>query len=213
MISLGTDAVRRVLCLGAHSDDIEIGCGGTIRHLLARRPDLEVRWVVLSAEGHRAEEARRSAAAILGPGRESAVELAEFHDGHFPAQSVAIKARLEAIKAAGPRPDLILCTHREDAHQDHRTLAELTWTTFRDDLVLEYEIPKYDGDLGRPGVFVPLDEALARAKVEHLMAQFESQQAKPWYTADLFWSILRLRGVECRARFAEAFHVRKLVLA
>ncbi len=212
MIALGGGAIQRLLCLGAHADDIEIGCGATVRHLLETQPGLEVRWVVLSAEGGRAAEARRSAAGILGPSREAAVELAEFHDGHFPSQSVAIKAHLEAVKAAGPAPDLILVTHREDAHQDHRLLAELTWTTFRDHLVLEYEIPKYDGDLGRPNVYVQLSEEQGRAKVDHLMAQFESQQDKPWYTADLFWSLLRLRGVECRARFAEAFHARKLVI-
>jgi LmbE family N-acetylglucosaminyl deacetylase len=213
VIALEARRIRRLLCLGAHSDDIEIGAGGTIRHLLAANPELEVRWVVLSAEGHRAEEARRSAAALLGPGREAAVELSELQDGHFPEQRREVKRRLEELRETGPPPDLILCTHREDAHQDHRTLAELAWTTFRDHLVLEYEVPKYDGDLGRPSVYVPLADELARAKVEHLMAQFESQRTKPWYTADVFWALLRLRGVECREPFAEAFHARKLVIS
>jgi LmbE family N-acetylglucosaminyl deacetylase len=204
--------IGRVLCMGAHADDIEIGCGGTIRHLLAERPDLEVRWVVLSAEGARAEEARRSAAGILGPGHESAVELGQFEDGHFPSQLAAIKGWMEALRDR-PSPDLILCPHRADMHQDHRLLGELAWATFRDNLILEYEVPKYEGDLGHPNVYVPLSEALATAKVDHLMSSFESQRGRPWYTADTFWSVMRLRGIECRSRFAEAFHARKVVLA
>jgi LmbE family N-acetylglucosaminyl deacetylase len=205
-------APLRVLCLGAHSDDIEIGCGGTIRRLLAERR-CEVTWVVLSAAGVRAAEARRGAALFLEGAVRSRVILKRFRDGFFPAQFAAIKDELEKLKRL-PTPDVVFCPTRGDAHQDHRLVAELVWNTFRDHLVLEYEIPKYDGDLGTPGLFVSLSEKTCRAKIALLHKAFRSQSGRQWFREDTFWSLLRLRGIECNSKtgFAEAFYSRKVTL-
>jgi LmbE family N-acetylglucosaminyl deacetylase len=205
--------IEHLLCLGAHADDIEIGCAGTIMKLAGGRPDLGVTWVVFSAEGERAREAQRSAATLLRGVKRKEIVLKTFRDGFFPAQIGDIKDVFEALK---PRvaPDLVLTHHRHDGHQDHRVIAELTWNTFRRHLILEYEIPKYDGDLGSPSVFVPLSDALARRKVRHLLRHFGSQSRRGWFTEDLFLSLLRLRGMEtpARTRYAEAFHCKKVVL-
>lgn len=203
----------RVLCLGAHSDDIEIGCGGLILQLLALRPDTHIQWVVFSALGERAREARRSATAFLNSARDAAVSVHRFRDGHFPYSGAQIKARFERLKA-GPAPDLVLTHYREDRHQDHRVLSDLTWNTFRDHLILEYEIPKFDGDLGIPNVFVPLPSDVLDRKVAHLMAAFGTQRDKHWFSAETFQGLMRLRGMECRSAtgYAEAFYGRKLVL-
>lgn len=201
-----------VLALGAHSDDIEIGCGGTLL-ALQERYELDVTWVVFGASGERAGEARASAARFLEGAAAGRVVVEGFEDAFFPYQGERIKRRFEELKAE-LSPELVLTHTRGDAHQDHRLLCELTWNTFRDQLVLEYEIPKWDGDLGRPNVFVPLEEAVAARKVELLLECFPTQAGKPWFTRDLFRGLLRLRGMECvsASGLAEAFYGRKLVL-
>ena len=207
-------AVQTVLCIGAHSDDIEIGCGGTVRRLIAANPDLHVRWVVLSGPSERAEEARAAAARFLADAREPRIDVETFVDTLFPyASAMDLKSYFRAL-AGSIQPDLILTHRREDMHQDHRFVAELTWQSFRNHTILEYEIPKYEGDLGRPNVFVPLDEPQAEAKVSDLMASFASQHGKGWYDAETFRGLMRLRGVECQApdRYAEAFHCAKVLL-
>jgi LmbE family N-acetylglucosaminyl deacetylase len=203
--------LQRILCLGSHSDDIEIGCGGTMLRLLRSHGPLHVDWVVFSASGPRADEARGAASLFLAGAAEQRVHLASFRDGFFPYQGAAIKEYFEALKQ-DVAPDLIFTHYRHDLHQDHRLINELTWNTFRHHLILEYEIPKYDGDLGTPNVFVHLDEATAHRKVEYLMRSFATQRSKHWFTEDLFLSLLRLRGMEAsgQTHYAEAFHGRKL---
>jgi LmbE family N-acetylglucosaminyl deacetylase len=202
-----------VLCLGAHSDDIEIGCGGTLLHFLAGCPNTAVHWVVFSADAERAGEAVESGKAFLAGARSRTIHVNLFRDGFFPFQGAEIKEYFETLKTK-LFPDLIFTHHRGDLHQDHRLIADLTWQTFRSQLILEYEIPKYDGDLGAPNVFVPLDESVCRRKIQTLLARFPSQRRKHWFDEDTFLALLRLRGMECRApdRYAEAFYGRKLVL-
>jgi LmbE family N-acetylglucosaminyl deacetylase len=203
-----------VLVVGAHADDIEIGCGGTVLHLAAGVSPLRVTWVVLSASGVREREAVGSAAAFLKDVEQTTVVLRSFRDGFFPGVWPEVKEVFEELKRE-VAPDLVMVPRRDDAHQDHRLVAELTWNTFRDHLVLEYEIPKYDGDLGNPNLYVPLPAATCERKVELLLERFPSQRDRRWYTADTFWALLRLRGVESNAPsgFAEAFHCRKATLA
>jgi len=207
------DSIFRILCLGAHSDDIEIGCGGTVLRILEENPDAEVLWVVMGASGQRADEATASAKAFLARARQKEVIVKEFRDGFFPYIGAEIKGFFEELKRRFA-PDLILTHCRNDLHQDHRLVSELTWNTFRNHLILEYEILKYDGDLGTPNVFVHLTESLARRKVGILLDSFRSQLKKSWFTEDAFLAILRLRGLECNApeKYAEAYHARKLVL-
>ena len=201
----------RVLCLGAHSDDIEIGCGATILELV--RGGADVRWAVFSADGARAEEASRSARLFLGADSGRRLVLHGFRDGYFPAQFGVIKDACEKL-AAGFQPDVVLTHHREDRHQDHRILSDLAWNTFRRHVTLEYEIPKWDGDLSNPNLYYPLGARVARRKANLLMRAFGSQRSKDWFSEDVFLGLMRLRGMECRARsgFAEAFFARKLVL-
>jgi LmbE family N-acetylglucosaminyl deacetylase len=202
-----------VLCLGAHSDDIEIGCGGTILRLMGEYPGSQIRWVVFSATGVRRDEARKGAELFAGSHSAQGPELKEFRDGFLPYLGAEVKTVFEELKLA-VSPDVIFTHNGKDAHQDHRLLAELTWNTFRNHLVLEYEIPKYDGDMGRPNVFVPLPDELCRKKVQYLMEAFPSQQSKPWFQPETFLSLMRLRGMECNAPsgYAEAFYARKLML-
>ena len=202
-----------LLVVGAHADDIEIGCGGTILHLAAGGFPLNVTWVVLAASGVREREAAASAAAFLKDVQQTTVMLKTFRDGFFPWAGAEVKEVFEQLKQQ-VAPDLIIVPRRDDAHQDHRLVAELTWNTFRDHLVLEYEIPKYDGDLGNPNLYMPLPTAICERKVELLMEQFPSQLDRRWFTPDTFWATLRLRGVESNAAsgFAEAFHCRKAAL-
>jgi LmbE family N-acetylglucosaminyl deacetylase len=202
-----------VLCLGAHADDIEIGAGGTILQWIGSGVRLEVRWCVLSASGPRAEEARASADAFLAGAVSSRLELGEFKDGFFPYQGAHIKAWLEILKADSD-PDVILTHRRGDAHQDHREVCQLTWNLFRDHLILEYEIPKWDGDLDQPNVYMPLSSAALERKIELLLAHFGTQRSKDWFDAETFTGLARLRGMECRApeRYAEAFVLRKAML-
>lgn len=213
MMPLCLDNVKSILCLGAHADDIEIGCGGTLLALLDARPELEITWVVFGAQGTRGEEARRSAKRFLGRETADRITVKGFRDSYFPYLGAELKEFVEDVRDACS-PDLIFTHHRHDLHQDHRLLAELTWCAFRDHLILEYEIAKYDGDLGRPNCYVPLEEPLCRRKIDLIVEGFPSQHDKRWFTEDTYWALLRLRGVECHSptRFAEAFHAPKLVL-
>lgn len=203
----------RVLLLGAHADDIEIGCGGFVLELLSRPRAVEVDWCVLSATPERAEEARASAAAFLADAGDATVTIEAFEDGFFPWQGAQIKSWFNELKAR-PRPDLILTHARHDRHQDHREVGELTWNTFRDHLILEYEILKYDGDLRTPNLYVPIAERVLDRKAGILLDSFASQRTKPWFDAESFRALARLRGVECASptRFAEAFYAPKMVL-
>jgi LmbE family N-acetylglucosaminyl deacetylase len=207
-------ALRRVLAIGAHPDDIEIGCAGTIIKLIEQEAISEMRWVVLSGDGERAREARRSAEALLAGVPRSEVVVRHFPDGFFPYEGQRIKDFFEHLKADF-LPDVVFTHQRADLHQDHRLSCELTWNTFRDHLILEYEVPKYDGDMSAPNAFVPLEERLRRRKIDHLMSHFGSQRSKRWFREDLFSSLLRLRGMECNSpsSYAEAFFCRKAVLA
>jgi LmbE family N-acetylglucosaminyl deacetylase len=202
-----------LLCLGAHSDDIEIGCGGTVLRLAAEVPNLTVRWVVFSGGGERAIEARNSATAFLQGGKTSRIEVLNFRDGYYPFQGSEIKDFFEALKRDF-EPSLVLTHWKGDAHQDHRLLADLTHNTFRNHLVLEYEIPKYDGDLGNPNFFVPLTHAQVGAKIELILRHFPTQHSRSWFTEDTFLAMARLRGIHCNAAggFAEAFYARKIVV-
>ena len=202
-----------ILCLGAHSDDIEIGAGGTILQLLEQGELLDVCWCVLSAEGERASEARRSAAVFLENAASRTVEIGSFEDSFFPAQSREIKTWLLAIRNR-VAPDLIFTHSRDDAHQDHREISKLTTNVFRDALVLEYEIPKWDGDFGSRNTYFSLDTAIMEQKIRILQEYFGSQRSKDWFDAETFRGLARLRGMECRApqRYAEAFTVRKFLL-
>ena len=209
----GTGGAPQILCLGSHSDDIEIGCGGTILRLAEQYPACRFHWVVFSAIGVRETEARRAAELFVGPERLNGPVLKSFPDGFMPFVGADVKAVFEELKKT-IAPDLIFTHNRKDAHQDHRLLAELTWNTFRDHFILEYEIPKYDGDLGQPSVFVPLQADACQRKVRYLMDAFQSQRCKRWFQEDTFLSLMRLRGMECNAPsgYAEAFYCRKLVL-
>jgi LmbE family N-acetylglucosaminyl deacetylase len=202
-----------VLCLGAHSDDIEIGCGGTILQLSEKYPHWVFHWVVFNAVGVREAEAKAAATRFVSTDRLKGPLLKTFRDAFMPFLGAEVKEVFEQLKAA-VSPDLIFTHNRKDAHQDHRLLAELTWNTFRDHLILEYEIPKYDGDLGQPNLFVPLDSGICNKKVSYIMESFESQRGKPWFREDTFLSLMRLRGIECNAPsgYAEAFYCRKIVL-
>ncbi len=213
MISLDIPRLQKVLCLGAHSDDIEIGCGGTLLRLTRERPDLDVRWVVFSAGGQRTLEARRSARQFIGGLKRKKIVVKQFRTSFFPSQNERIKEYFEHLKQ-NFQPDLILTHYRDDRHQDHRVLSDLAWNTFRSHLILEYEIPKYDGDLGIPNFFVPLEDKIAQEKVSNLCRHFQTQGNKHWFTPDTFLGLMRLRGIECASptRFAEAFYCRKLVL-
>jgi LmbE family N-acetylglucosaminyl deacetylase len=204
----------KVLCLGSHSDDIEIGCGGTILQWLSSHQNLEIVWVVFSSAGsEREKEARAGAALFLERAKKKDVMIKDFRNGFFPFDGTNIKTVFEdELKKMSP--DVILTHNGKDAHQDHRHIAELTWNTFRDHVILEYEIPKYDGDMGRPNVFVQLDAEASKKKVTYLMETFQSQRSKRWFQEDTFFSLMRLRGMECNAPsgHAEAFYCRKAVL-
>ena len=206
------NSAYRVLCLGAHSDDIEIGCGGTILRLLEQQKNTVVRWVVFSSSPARAEEARQSADAFLSKAASREIVVKKFRDGFFPYTGGEVKDFFETLKPFAP--DVIFTHYRNDLHQDHRMLCELTWNTFRDHMVLEYEIPKFDGDLGSPNFFVELDDATCHRKAQYLMENFKTQRDKHWFSEETFRAILRVRGVECRAStgYAEAFYARKIVL-
>jgi LmbE family N-acetylglucosaminyl deacetylase len=216
MIKLNLDLIPggtpQILCLGCHSDDIEIGCGGSVLRLREQYPNCVFYWVVFSAIGVREAEAQRGAELFAG-NRSEGVVLKSFRDGFMPFAGAEIKDVFEELKGR-VSPDLIFTHNRKDAHQDHRLISELTWNTFRDHFVLEYEIPKYDGDLGQPSVFVPLKAEMCEKKVGYIMDVFRSQHTKRWFEKSTFLSLMRLRGMECNAPtgYAEAFYCRKLVL-
>lgn len=202
-----------VLCLGAHADDIEIGCGGAILKLAKTAVEPTFHWIVFSARGPRVAEARASAERFLRGAHEKKILVEDFRDGFFPYTATDIKEYFETLKKT-TSPDLVFTHYRHDLHQDHRLINQLTWNTFRDHVILEYEIVKYDGDFGSPNVFVHLDEAVAHEKVDATYTSFVTQQQKPWFSKETLMSVLRLRGVESRSpsQYAEGFYCRKLVL-
>jgi LmbE family N-acetylglucosaminyl deacetylase len=202
----------KLLCLGAHSDDIEIGCGGTILRLIEEFPSLEIVWVVFSALGERSDEAIKSAEAFLRNVPEKQIITKQFRDGYFPSNVSTIKDVFEVLKK-DYSPGLIFTHFRHDLHQDHRQICELTWNTWREHLILEYEIPKYDGDLQSPNFFVNISDKYREMKIDLLMKHFQTQSNKHWFSAETFNAILRLRGIECKATdgYAEAFYNRKLL--
>lgn len=213
MLELRLDDCASVLCLGAHPDDIEIGAGATLRRLCRAVPGVKIHWVVFSGVAERAAEARASAEEFL-QGASYELTLHAFSDSHFPSELRAIKSRFHELAAAA-HYDLVLTHHRDDAHQDHRVIADLTWNAFRDHLVLAYEVPKYDGDLGQPSVFVAASDEDRAFKSDALLRHYASQRAKHWFSRETFDALMRLRGLECRSPtgYAEAFHARKIVVA
>jgi LmbE family N-acetylglucosaminyl deacetylase len=216
MLEVGLGAarhpIRRILCLGSHCDDIEIGCGGTIIRLLQEHPGCEVYWKVFSSNSVRKREALKAAHLFLKSAKSKRVMVRNYRDGFFPSLHSRIKSEFERIKSEFA-PDLILTHYRNDLHQDHRIICELTWNTFRDHLILEYEIPKYDGDLGSPNFFVALDRQACEQKAKYILGSFSSQRSKRWFSSDTFLALQRLRGVESNTPqgFAEGFYCRKLV--
>ena len=213
-LNLGEPATPlRVLCLGAHCDDIEIGCGATLLRLLSERPGSDVRWVVFSSVPERERVTRAAAEDFLAAAGRREVTVLQFRESYFPWVAASIKDEFEKLKA-GPPPDVILTHHRRDEHQDHRVIAELTWNTFRNHFIAEYEIPKYEGDLGMPNFFVPIPSPVAERKVELLLRHYRSQAGRSWFRPETFKAVLSLRGIECAAPegFAEAFHCRKVVV-
>lgn len=214
MAALRLEPARSLLCLGAHADDIEIGCGATLLGWLEATPSLEVTWVVFSAAGVRRDEAAASAAAYLQNHPSSRVKILEFQDAYFPAHWKAIKDTFGQL-AREVRPDLVFTHRLEDRHQDHRVVAELTWNAFRDTTILEYEVPKYEGDLGQPNLYQPVQARHAERKLDLLPRCFPTQAEKDWFDRETFAGLLRLRGLESRSpsRLAEAFYARKLGLA
>ena len=213
MFQVHLGSARRILCLGAHSDDIEIGVGGTLLKLAGQIPDLEICWVVFSAPGPRGEEARTSADDFLSGVVCKEVKIGSFRESYFPSEWPSIKDWFEEIKAKFD-PEVVFTHYRDDRHQDHRVLSDLAWNTFRNHLIFEYEILKYDGDLGSPNVFIPLSEQLCARKIELLLKHFKTQSTKHWFTSDTFEAMHRIRGIECASATgrAEAFYCRKLVL-
>lgn len=207
----GTKA--KILLLGAHCDDIEIGCGGTILQLLELAPSVEVHWIVFSSNKIRYKEAEASAQHFLSSAKNRTIRILNFRNSFFPAEATEIKEYFESIKQSF-NPDLIFTHYRKDYHQDHRVINELTWNTFRDHFILEYEIPKYDGDIGQPTTYMPIANAQRRNKVDSIVKYFESQASRQWFTPSTFDALMRIRGIECNAEdgYAEAFYARKILL-
>jgi LmbE family N-acetylglucosaminyl deacetylase len=207
------DRTLNILCLGAHSDDIEIGCGGTILRLLDENPNTTIHWVVFAADKERESEAVKSANIFLDGAKHKTIVVKRFRDSFFPYIGGEIKQYFETLKNE-VKPDLIFTHYRYDLHQDHRLLCELTWNTYRNHIILEYETVKYDGDLSSPNFFVPLDQAICRKKIDAIFKCFKTQGSRSWFTEDVFFSMMRIRGVECNApeKYAEAFYCRKIGL-
>jgi LmbE family N-acetylglucosaminyl deacetylase len=201
----------KILCLGAHCDDIEIGCGGSILRLIDENEKAQVKWVVFTSNEVREKEALTSTSMFLENAIESDIIIEKFKDGFLPYQGERVKEVFEKIKNSFD-PDIIFTHYREDLHQDHRLINELTWNTFRNHLILEYEILKYDGDIGNPNFFIPLDEQTADKKTELILANYHSQRDKNWFDKETFLSMLRLRGVESASKYSEAFYLRKAIL-
>jgi LmbE family N-acetylglucosaminyl deacetylase len=205
------DGCLRLLCLGAHSDDIEIGCGGSLLRWVEEFARVEVMWVIFSAEADRADEAKRSAESLMRKAASLHVVLGDFADSRLPADFTRAKTFIASVRDC-MQPDVVLTHRLDDRHQDHRSVAELTWQTWRNHLILEYEVPKYEGDLGQPNMYVSLDSGHRERKVDHLLAHFGTQRSKEWFNAETFNALMRLRGIECRSEsgYAEAFHARKI---
>jgi LmbE family N-acetylglucosaminyl deacetylase len=203
----------QILCVGAHSDDIEIGCGGTVLRLLSEIEDTEVCWVVLGSSGQRDTEARSSAGVFLETAKKTDIVIKNFQASFFPYVGDEIKKFFEELKDR-VSPDVVFTHYRNDLHQDHRLVSELTWNTYRDHLILEYEILKYDGDIGSPNFFVHLDDSTCQKKISILMDCFKTQRDKDWFTPDAFLSLMRIRGIESKApgKYAEGFYCRKMAL-
>lgn len=199
----------RLLCLGAHCDDIEIGCGGTLLKLFREYNISEVRWIVFASNDTRKAEAESSATKFLRTVKSNQIAVNSFRDGFLPFYAIGIKEYFERVKSEFS-PDLIFTHFREDRHQDHRLISDLTWNTWRNHMILEYEIPKYDGDLGIPNFFVELSESLVEEKNNIILESFESQKSKHWFDDDTFRALPRLRGMESATLFAEAFYARKI---
>ena len=212
-LSIPDDRPLEILCLGAHCDDIEIGCGGTLLRILGDRTDVICTWAVFSGDDHRERELRESAASFLKGAGRIQVENFRLRDGYLPYCGGETKDAFEQLKSR-VEPDLIFTHFREDAHQDHRLVGELTWNTFRNHMILEYEIPKYDGDLARPHTYFEVSEDLCRRKIEFLMRHYSSQAGKDWFCEETFRAIMRMRGMECRSAsgYAEAFFAAKIVV-
>jgi LmbE family N-acetylglucosaminyl deacetylase len=206
------DSNYKILCLGAHCDDIEIGCGGTVLKLIENYKNITIYWVIFSSDEQRAQEATGSANNFLKEVSTKKIIIHNFRDGFLPFHGIEVKECFEQLKQDFS-PDLIFTHYRDDRHQDHRLISDLTWNTFRNHLILEYEIPKYDGDLGIPNFFVHLDETLCQRKVQYILDAFQSQNNKQWFTEETFRSILRIRGIESNSpsKYAEAFYCRKIV--
>ena len=206
-------AALQILCVGAHCDDIEIGCGATLLALQRQYKSCRIHWLILSANAARRAEALRAMKAFVTVANRGSCEIGSLRDGHLPAHYSAVKEQLESVRSK-ISADIIFTTHQTDRHQDHRVVGEATWQTFRDHLILEYEIAKYDGGLTPPGCYVPVTRAMAERKTRLLMRLYPTQRIKDWFTDDAFMSLLRIRGIECRSPsgFAEAFHGSKMVI-
>lgn len=204
-----------ILCLGAHCDDIEIGCGGTLLQILRERTNVHLTWVVFASNPARRQEAE-TGARLFSEGADSVeLRIHDFRDGFLPTEPERLKETFEHLKHDIPQPDVIFTHYRQDLHQDHRAVSDLTWNTFRNQMILEYEIPKWDGDMGQPNVFFPISRTTGEAKIRFLHEAYTSQAEKAWFSQDLFWSLMRIRGMEANApeSIAEAFYARKMVLS
>lgn len=203
----------RILCLGAHPDDIEVGCGGTIQRLIEEVHETHFFWIVFSGDGKRGKEAYEGARVFLNKVKSKKIDVQQFRESYFPFIGARIKDYFEKLKKEFS-PDIIFTHYTNDAHQDHRLVSNLTWNTFRDHFILEYEVPKYDGDLGNPNLYVHLNESDVQRKIEYICDIFRTQKEKQWFTEETFRSILRIRGVESNSpsKYAEAFYCRKIVL-
>ena len=214
-LNLGIEAARlQILCIGAHCDDIEIGCGGTVLSLQRRYPGCRVHWLVMTSVPERRVEALAAMKSMVGTAARGETWIGDLADGLLPARFDEVKAQFETVKRA-IRPDLILTHHGRDRHQDHALVCEITWQTFRDHMIWEYEIPKYDGDLTTPSLYVPLPATVAKRKVATILRMFKSQARKPWLRSENLLALMHIRGLECRSPtgYAEAFHCRKLLFS
>jgi len=203
--------VKSAMFIGAHSDDIEIGAGGLLMRLVRESPGVEITYVILSGDATRHNEARNAAAAFTHGCGKLDLRLASFTDRFFPAEQTQIKKYFDQLKL-NTSPQLVICHKASDKHQDHRVVNELVYNTFRAHSILEYEIPKWDGDLSTPNLYVPLSDEIATQKAELLMEHFGSQRSKHWFDLETFRGLMRIRGIECNAKYAEGFHVRKMVV-
>ena len=213
MVSFSPKNVKTILCIGCHSDDIEIGCGGTILRLLDENEKVNVYWLVLGANETREKEAFASADVFLSNAGTKNVIIKQFRDAYFPFHGLEIKEFLHKIQEDIPSPDIIFTHRHNDLHQDHNLVAQFTLNVFRHHLIVEYEIPKYDGDLGLPNLYVPLSKKICKLKVDTITEAFQSQGKKHWFSADTFWSLLRIRGLESNSpsKYAEGLYCRKMV--